>query len=202
MGVDDFFNPPGDADFDPEPDLESGSPFDEPDPDPDYDDDDPDPNSEDDPDCHSDDDPNPEFVFDSDPDPDFVSNSDPDSGSDFDPNSYSTLSYASSTAQILTSRLTTLTLGPDCSYCGDSRHTCETCFKSHGYPNWWATLTDRGQCNMTSNAVEKETDVLKRDKEKSKDGEEKEEMPAEVIAESIELAKEQQEAQRTEATSS
>ncbi|KAI5320954.1 hypothetical protein L3X38_040662 [Prunus dulcis] len=51
-------------------------------------------------------------------------------------------------------------------------------------------------------AVEKEIGVLKGDKEKSKDGEEKEEIPAKVIAESIELAKRQQEAQRTEPTSS
>ncbi|KAI5328889.1 hypothetical protein L3X38_028286 [Prunus dulcis] len=89
-GVDDFFNPHGDADFDPEPDPESGSSFDDPDPDPDHDDDDPDPDSEDDYDPHSDDNPNLEFVFDSDPDPDFDSDSDPDSGSDSDPNSYST----------------------------------------------------------------------------------------------------------------
>ncbi|KAI5322458.1 hypothetical protein L3X38_031530 [Prunus dulcis] len=72
MGVDDFFNPHGDADFDPEPD---------PDPDPDFEDDH-DPDSEDDPD--------PEFVSDSDPDPDFHSDSGLDSGSDSDPNSYST----------------------------------------------------------------------------------------------------------------
>ncbi|KAI5321885.1 hypothetical protein L3X38_030957 [Prunus dulcis] len=85
MGVDDFFNPHGD--FDPEPDPESGSSFDDPDPDPDYDDDDPDPDyddddpdldSEDDPDPQSDDDPNPEFVSDSDPDPDFDFDSGPD----------------------------------------------------------------------------------------------------------------------------
>ncbi|KAI5332073.1 hypothetical protein L3X38_022201 [Prunus dulcis] len=84
MGVDDFFNPHGD--FDPEPDPELGSSFD--DLDPHYDDDDPD--SEDDPDPDSDDDPNPEFVSDLDPDPDFDSDSGPDSGSDYDPNSYST----------------------------------------------------------------------------------------------------------------
>ncbi|KAI5325887.1 hypothetical protein L3X38_034961 [Prunus dulcis] len=77
---------PTDADFDPEPNPESGSSFD--DPDPYYDDDDPD--SEDDLDPYFDDDPNPEFVSDSDPDPDFYSDSGPDSGSDFDPNSYST----------------------------------------------------------------------------------------------------------------
>ncbi|KAI5344878.1 hypothetical protein L3X38_012755 [Prunus dulcis] len=81
-----FFNPHGDADFDHEPDLESGSSFD----DPDYDDDDPGPDSENDPNPHSDDDPNPEFVSDSDHDLDFDSDSGPDSGSDFDPNSYST----------------------------------------------------------------------------------------------------------------
>ncbi|CAL8167789.1 unnamed protein product [Prunus armeniaca] len=63
------------------------------------------------------------------------------------------VSYASSTAQIMTSRLTTLTHGLDCAYCGDPRHTRETCFKLHGYPNWWATLTDRGQCNTTSNGT-------------------------------------------------
>ncbi|KAI5347477.1 hypothetical protein L3X38_015356 [Prunus dulcis] len=51
-------------------------------------------------------------------------------------------------------------------------------------------------------AVEKEIGVLKGDKEKSKDGEEKEEIPAKVIAESIELARRQQEAQRIEPTSS
>ncbi|KAI5324020.1 hypothetical protein L3X38_033093 [Prunus dulcis] len=63
------------------------------------------------------------------------------------------VSYASSAAQIMTSRLTTPTHGPDWAYCGDPRHSCETCFKSHGYPNWWATLTDRGQCNMISNGT-------------------------------------------------
>ncbi|KAI5337726.1 hypothetical protein L3X38_016997 [Prunus dulcis] len=155
MGVDDFFNPHGDADFDPEPDPESGSSFDDPDPDPDpdYDDEDPNLDSEYDPDPHSDDDPNPEFVSDSDPDPDFDSDSSPDSGSDSEPIPTQPVSYASSAAQIMTSRLTTPTHGPDCAYCGDPRHTCETCFKSHGYPNWWATLTDRGQCNMTSNGT-------------------------------------------------
>ncbi|KAI5355750.1 hypothetical protein L3X38_008645 [Prunus dulcis] len=89
MGVDDFFNPHGDTDFDPEPDPESGSSFDDPDPDYD-DDDDPDPDSDDDPDPDSDDDPEPEFVSDSNPDPDFDSDFSPDSGPDSDPNSYST----------------------------------------------------------------------------------------------------------------
>ncbi|KAI5348878.1 hypothetical protein L3X38_001765 [Prunus dulcis] len=70
---------PTDEDFDPEPDPESGSSFDDPNLD-----------SEDDSDPHSDDDPNPEFVSDLDPDPDFDFDSGPDSGSDSDPNSYST----------------------------------------------------------------------------------------------------------------
>ncbi|CAL8995096.1 unnamed protein product [Prunus brigantina] len=53
----------------------------------------------------------------------------------------------------MTSRLTTPTYGPDCEYCGDPRHTRETCFKLHGYPDWWATLQDRGQRNTTSNGT-------------------------------------------------
>ncbi|CAL8152273.1 unnamed protein product [Prunus armeniaca] len=53
----------------------------------------------------------------------------------------------------MTSRLTTPTHGPDCEYCGDPRHTRETCFKLHGYPDWWATLKDRGQRNTTSNGT-------------------------------------------------
>ncbi|KAI5325292.1 hypothetical protein L3X38_034366 [Prunus dulcis] len=90
MGVDDFFNLHGDADFDPKPVLESGSSFDDLDLDPVYDDDDPNPDSEEDPDPDSDDDPDPEFVSDSDPDPEFNSDFFPNSGSDSDPNSYST----------------------------------------------------------------------------------------------------------------
>ncbi|CAL2255422.1 unnamed protein product [Prunus armeniaca] len=49
---------------------------------------------------------------------------------------------------------------------------------------------------------EKEKEILEGEKEKKKDGEEEEEIPTEIIAESIELAKKQQEAQRTEPTSS
>ncbi|CAL8168114.1 unnamed protein product [Prunus armeniaca] len=63
------------------------------------------------------------------------------------------VSYASSATEIMTSRLTTPTHGLDCAYYGDPRHTRETCFKLHGYPDWWATLKDRGQCNMTSNGT-------------------------------------------------
>ncbi|CAL2256867.1 unnamed protein product [Prunus armeniaca] len=47
-----------------------------------------------------------------------------------------------------------------------------------------------------------EKEVLNGEKEKTKDGEEEEEIPAEIIAESIELAKKQQEAQIAEPTSS
>ncbi|KAI5344415.1 hypothetical protein L3X38_012292 [Prunus dulcis] len=160
MGVD-FFNPHGDANVgpesnpesgfyfdDPEPDPESRFYFDDPDPDPDYDDDDPDPYSDDDPDL----------------DHEFVSNSDPRSRLRL-PTPVPTqaqipirvptklVSYASSAAQIMTSRLMTPTHGLDCAYCGDLRHTCETCFKLHGYPDWWATLKDQGQCNTTSNEM-------------------------------------------------
>ncbi|CAL8164315.1 unnamed protein product [Prunus armeniaca] len=53
----------------------------------------------------------------------------------------------------MTSRLTTSTHGPDYAYCGDPRHTRETCFKLHGYPDWWATLKDRRQCNTASNGT-------------------------------------------------
>ncbi|CAL2227071.1 unnamed protein product [Prunus armeniaca] len=63
------------------------------------------------------------------------------------------VSYTSSAAQIMTCRLTTPTHGPDCEYCGDPRHTRETCFKLHGYPDWWATLKDRGQRNTTNNGT-------------------------------------------------
>ncbi|CAL8174043.1 unnamed protein product [Prunus armeniaca] len=63
------------------------------------------------------------------------------------------VSYTSSAAQIMTSRLTTPTHGPDYEYYGDPRHTPETCFKLHGYPDWWATLKDQGQRNTTSNGT-------------------------------------------------
>ncbi|CAL8174299.1 unnamed protein product [Prunus armeniaca] len=90
IGVDDFFNPHGDASFDlePEPDLESRSYFD--DLDPDYDDSDFDHDSDDDPNPgpNSNDDLDLEFVSDSDLDPDFNFGFGPDSGLDPDPDSY------------------------------------------------------------------------------------------------------------------
>lgn len=27
--------------------------------------------------------------------------------------------------------------GGKCTHCGNMKHTCETCFKLHGYPEWW-----------------------------------------------------------------
>ncbi|CAL2230860.1 unnamed protein product [Prunus armeniaca] len=53
----------------------------------------------------------------------------------------------------MTSPLTIPTHGRDWTYCGDPRHTRETCFKLHGYPKWWATLKDQTQCNTTSNGT-------------------------------------------------
>ncbi|KAI5321992.1 hypothetical protein L3X38_031064 [Prunus dulcis] len=100
MGVDDFFNPHG------------GSSFDDPDPDPD-----PDPDSEDDPD------PTPMMT----PTPNLsliqtlipISTPTPASTQAQIPIPIPTqpVSYASSAAQIMTSRLTTPTHGPDCAFC-------------------------------------------------------------------------------------
>ncbi|EEF46742.1 conserved hypothetical protein [Ricinus communis] len=30
--------------------------------------------------------------------------------------------------------------GQKCTHCGGSKHTWETCFKIHGYPEWWYEL--------------------------------------------------------------
>ncbi|XP_057477568.1 uncharacterized protein LOC130765223 [Actinidia eriantha] len=30
--------------------------------------------------------------------------------------------------------------GTKCSYCGNLKHTRDTCFKLHGYPDWWHEL--------------------------------------------------------------
>ena len=30
--------------------------------------------------------------------------------------------------------------GGKCTHCGNTKHTCETCFKLHGYPKWWHEL--------------------------------------------------------------
>ncbi|CAL2236658.1 unnamed protein product [Prunus armeniaca] len=57
------------------------------------------------------------------------------------------VSYTSSAAQIMTSRLTTRHI------CGDPRHTRATCFKLHGYLEWWATLKGRTKRDATSNGT-------------------------------------------------
>ncbi|KAI5565456.1 hypothetical protein BDE02_14G123400 [Populus trichocarpa] len=35
--------------------------------------------------------------------------------------------------------------GSGCSHCGNMKHTRETCFKLHGYPDWWSELKTRKQ---------------------------------------------------------
>ncbi|KAI5353010.1 hypothetical protein L3X38_005902 [Prunus dulcis] len=159
-----------DLDLKPDPELgsyfddltsapESRSYFDDPDLDPNYDDDEPDsdddldpnPNYDDD-DPDSDDDPNPEFVYNLDPDPDLDLDFGPYLCSDIDPR-IPIKPVLSSAAQITTSRLMTPTHKRDCAYYGDPRHTRKTCFKLHGYPEWWATLKDRTQRNRTSNGT-------------------------------------------------
>jgi hypothetical protein len=37
-----------------------------------------------------------------------------------------------------------------CSHCGNLNHTHETCFKLHGYPEWWADLQARERWDATS----------------------------------------------------
>ncbi|CAL8992663.1 unnamed protein product [Prunus brigantina] len=115
MGVDDFFNPhggsttdsvstnhsrvkcpsgsaPTNTNFDPTPDPESGSYFNDPESNPKsgsyFDYLDPDYDNDLDPDPDSDDYPNPESVYDSIPYPDFDSDSNFDSSSNPDPDSY------------------------------------------------------------------------------------------------------------------
>ncbi|CAL2245576.1 unnamed protein product [Prunus armeniaca] len=149
---------PTDADFGPESNPESRSFFDDPDPDPDYDDDD---DLDSDSDSDNDLDPHPDDDFDSDSDLSLIQTPIPTSTLTPTPTQAQILiriptkpvSYISSAAQIMTSPLTTPTHGPDCEYCGDPRHTRETCFKLHGYPDWWATLKDRGQRNTTNNGT-------------------------------------------------
>ena len=33
--------------------------------------------------------------------------------------------------------------GNKCTHCGSTKHTRETCFKVHGYPDWWHELQAR-----------------------------------------------------------
>lgn len=45
----------------------------------------------------------------------------------------------------------TKTKGPNeggkscCTHYGNTKHTCETCFKLHGYPKWWNELKAQKQ---------------------------------------------------------
>ena len=41
--------------------------------------------------------------------------------------------------------------GSGCSHCGNMKHTRETCFKLHGYPEWWNDLKTRKQRLSTGN---------------------------------------------------
>ena len=41
--------------------------------------------------------------------------------------------------------------GGGCTHCGNSKHTRETCFKLHGYPEWWDDLKARKQRENTAN---------------------------------------------------
>ena len=36
-----------------------------------------------------------------------------------------------------------------CTHCKKPKHTCETCFKLHGYPDWWNELKARKQQEAT-----------------------------------------------------
>jgi len=38
-----------------------------------------------------------------------------------------------------------------CAHCGTTKHTRETCFKLHGYPNWWDELKARKQREAATN---------------------------------------------------
>ncbi|XP_078166104.1 uncharacterized protein LOC144560731 [Carex rostrata] len=35
--------------------------------------------------------------------------------------------------------------GAGCTHCGNPKHTKETCFKLHGYPEWWKELKKKRQ---------------------------------------------------------
>ena len=37
--------------------------------------------------------------------------------------------------------------GTKCTHCGNMKHTHETCFKLHGYPDWWNELQTGKLCD-------------------------------------------------------
>ncbi|KAL4644557.1 hypothetical protein ACB092_02G173100 [Castanea dentata] len=40
--------------------------------------------------------------------------------------------------------------GMKCAHCGNSKHTCDTCFKLHGYPDWWNNFQARRKCEAST----------------------------------------------------
>ena len=41
--------------------------------------------------------------------------------------------------------------GMKCTHCGNSKHTRDTCFKLHGYPDWWNDLQARKKRENSAN---------------------------------------------------
>ncbi|RVW48564.1 hypothetical protein CK203_088439 [Vitis vinifera] len=39
--------------------------------------------------------------------------------------------------------------GGGCTHCGNTKHTKETCFKLHGYPDWWHELKAKKKCEAS-----------------------------------------------------
>ena len=48
-------------------------------------------------------------------------------------------------------RAKTQSEGGGCTHCGSMKHTYETCFKLHGYPDWWNEYKARKNRDVTSN---------------------------------------------------
>ena len=41
--------------------------------------------------------------------------------------------------------------GMKCTHCGNTKHTRDTCFKLHGYPDWWNDLQARKKREIIAN---------------------------------------------------
>ena len=48
-------------------------------------------------------------------------------------------------------RAKTQSEGGGCTHCGSMKHTCETCFKLHGYPDWWNEYKAQKNRDVASN---------------------------------------------------
>ena len=48
-------------------------------------------------------------------------------------------------------RAKTQSEGGGCTHCGSMKHTRETCFKSHGYPDWWNEYKAQKNRDVASN---------------------------------------------------